>query len=63
MDKVLKDERWKVAGKTIRQLIVELETFEDKDLVVEMSADGGVSGKSISLVGKIDGKCMLIHIE
>ncbi|MDH4872536.1 hypothetical protein [Pseudomonas sp. BN515] len=41
MDEVLKDEGWKVVGKTIRQLIFELETFGDKDLVVEISADGG----------------------
>ncbi len=63
MDKLLESNGWRSVGKTIRQLIVELETFDDKDLVVEISIDGGESGKAISLVGKKDGKCMLIHVE
>ena len=63
MDKLYGNDEWKAVGKTIRQLIAELESFDDKELLVEISIDGGVSGKPISLVGKKCGKCMLIHVE
>ncbi|MDP9938768.1 hypothetical protein [Ectopseudomonas alcaliphila] len=53
---------WVSVGKTIRQLIAELETFENKDLIVELSTDGGVSSVPISLVGKKDGKCILMYV-
>ncbi len=43
---------WNTKGKTIRGLIKELESFEDKNLKVELSLDGGISSVPISLVGK-----------
>lgn len=53
---------WVLAGKTIKQLIAELESFEDRDLIVELSVDGGDSSKPISLVGKKGGKCVLMYV-
>ena len=41
---------WVTRGKTIRQLIKELQTFEDQDLEVKISLDDGESFKCISLV-------------
>ncbi|MBZ9667008.1 hypothetical protein RTH74_07040 [Pseudomonas sp. zfem001] len=52
---------WVSVGKTIKQLIAELESFENKDLIVELSVDGGGSSVPISLVGKKDGKCILMY--
>ena len=57
-----RDIGWERRGKTINDLIAELNSFEDKDLKVELSLDGGSSSRPISLVGKKDGKCMLIFI-
>ncbi|KJH61627.1 hypothetical protein ACYU0V_04315 [Acinetobacter sp. X9] len=54
---------WISNGKTIQQLILELQSFENKDLFVELSLDGGDSSKPISLVAKIDGKCVLMNCE
>lgn len=58
---------WVTRGKTIKQLIKELQTFEDQDLEVKISVDGGESSKCISLVGKEheNGKavCLLINCE
>mgnify|MGYP000091352877 CR=1 FL=1 len=42
---------WVTRGKTIKQLISELKTFENQDLEVKISVDGGESFKCISLVG------------
>lgn len=52
-----KDSNRVTRGKSIKQLIKELESFEDQNLLVEISFDDGDSSKPISLVGKIDGKC------
>lgn len=41
---------WIVKGKTIRQLIKELQTFEDQDLAVRISVDYGKTFQCISLV-------------
>lgn len=57
-----RDIGWERRGKTIKDLIAELHTFENKDLKVELSLDGGASSRPISLIGKKDGKCMLIFI-
>ncbi|MEW5698725.1 hypothetical protein [Pseudomonas synxantha] len=54
---------WSTKGKTIRNLIKELESFEDQNLKVELSLDGGVSSVPISLVGKKDGECLLISLK
>lgn len=50
-----------VRGKTIKGLIEELMTFEDQDLYVEISVDGGDTVRPISLVGKEGGKCILFY--
>lgn len=54
---------WITRGKSIKQLIKELESFEDQNLFVEISFDDGETSKPISLVSKIDGKCMLLNCE
>ncbi|MFC5698276.1 hypothetical protein ACFPU0_22315 [Pseudomonas sp. GCM10022186] len=56
-------EAWVGKGKTIRELIEELGSFEDKDLLIEISFDGGKTSKPISLVGKKGCKCLLIYLE
>ena len=58
-----KQPEWVIQGKSIKQLIKELESFEDQNLLVEISFDDGETSKPISLVGKIDGKCMLQNCE
>lgn len=58
-----KQPEWVTRGKSIKQLIKELESFEDENLLVEISFDDGETSKPISLVGKIDGKCMLLNCE
>lgn len=54
---------WETRGKTIEGLIRELKTFGDQTLKVELSIDGGVTTKPISLVAKQDGKCVLLYID
>ncbi len=58
-----KQPEWIMQGKSIKQLIKELESFEDQNLLVEISFDDGETSKPISLVGKINGKCMLLNCE
>lgn len=58
-----KDSKWVTRGKSIKQLIKKLESFEDQNLLVEISFDDGDTSKAISLVGKIDGKCILLNCE
>jgi len=43
---------WISRGKTIKQLINELESFENQDLEVRISLDDGETHKPISLVEK-----------
>lgn len=57
----IKQANWKVRGKTIRQLIRELQSFENQDLEVRISVDDGDTHKPISLVGKTDGICLLTY--
>ncbi len=45
-----KNPEWVTKGKTIRQLIEELQSFEDQDLEVKISIDDGDTFKCISLV-------------
>lgn len=54
---------WITRGKSIRSLIEELSSAEDQDLEVRISLDGGDTHKCISLVGKIDGKLVLMNCE
>ncbi len=54
---------WVLRGKTIRQLIKELQSFEDQDLLVEISVDGGDTRKPISFVKKSGEICLLVNSE
>ena len=54
---------WVTSGKTIRKLIVELQSFENQDLEVQISIDGGVSHKPISLLKKSGSYCLLVNSE
>jgi len=54
---------WVTRGKTIRQLIKELQSFENQDLLVEISIDGGDTRKPISLVKKLGQACLLVNSE
>ena len=58
-----KNPDWITRGKTIRQLITELQTFEDLDLEVKISIDDCENHKPISLVTKEDGFCCLVNCE
>ena len=51
---------WADKGKTIAQLIKELQTFEDQEAEVRISVDGGDTSLPISLVGKRKGKYALL---
>ncbi|MGQ4660573.1 hypothetical protein [Lysobacter sp. F6437] len=55
--------RWVIRGKSVRQLIEELQTFEDQDAEVRISLDCGATSKCISLVGMFDGKPALVNCE
>ena len=58
---------WVTRGKSIRQLIKELQTFKNQDLEVRLSLDDGSTHKPISLVvrrvneDKIS--CLLMNCE
>ncbi len=58
-----KNPDWVTRGKTIKQLITELQTFENQDMVVEISVDGGDTTKPISLVRKLGTVCVLVNSE
>jgi len=60
---VNKNPEWVTRGKTIKGLIEELLTFEDQNLFVEMSLDGGETSMPISLVRKVNSKCILTNFE
>jgi len=49
-------------GKSISELIFELESFEDRELTVELSLDDGATSRPISLVVKKGGKCILMYV-
>ena len=54
---------WVTKGKSIRQLIKELQSFENQDFLVEISVDGGNTQKPISLVKKSGEICLLVNSE
>ena len=54
---------WITYGKTIRKLIDELQSFENQDLEVRISLDGGETHKPISLLKKSRGYCLLVNSE
>ncbi|WP_025669820.1 hypothetical protein [Rhizobium sp. CF142] len=53
---------WTEKGKTIRSLIKELQSFENQDLPVVLSIDGGEQIKPVSLVGKKDNQCLIAFV-
>ncbi|WP_252178434.1 hypothetical protein [Endozoicomonas sp. 4G] len=59
----MKEPQWVFKGKTIEQLIKELESFEDKSMEVRISMDDGLTHQPISIVGKKDSICLLINCE
>jgi hypothetical protein len=56
----IKEPEWINRGKSIRQLIRELQSFENQDLEVQISSDDGVTQNPISLVLKTQEKCLLV---
>jgi hypothetical protein len=54
---------WVNRGKTIKQLIKELQSFENQEMLVELSLDGGETHKPISLVKKSGQTCLLVNSE
>lgn len=49
-------------GKSIRQLIDELQSFENQDIEVRISIDGRETHQSISIVGKEGGHDDLVCV-
>lgn len=47
---------WTSKGKSVAQLIEELQTFENQEMEVRISVDGGETSVPISLVAKSNGK-------
>ena len=62
-NRIERNPEWVTRGKTIRQLIQELKTFENQDLKVEISLDGGETHKPMSRVGKDGIYCELVNSE
>lgn len=54
---------WIGRGKSIRQLINELQSFENQELEVRISLDDGLTHKPISLVTKSKNLCVLVNSE
>ncbi|MGE8224370.1 MAG: hypothetical protein ACN6RK_01170 [Stenotrophomonas sp.] len=52
---------WTSKGKTVAQLIEELRTFENQEMEVRISLDGGDTSYPISLVGKSNGKYAVLQ--
>ena len=53
-DNINTNPNWVTRGKSIRQLIEELQTFEDQDIEVKISVDDGETFKCISLVENVN---------
>ena len=60
---IKKQPDWVTKGKSIRQLIQELKTFEDQEMEAQLSFDEGKTCKAISLLVKRDGFCLLLNSE
>ena len=52
---------WPSRGKSVAQLIEELRTFENQDMEVRISIDGGESSLPISLVTKRNGRFAVLE--
>jgi len=57
------DPVWTSRGKTIKQLIAELQSFEDQSLEVRISLDDGETSLPISLVARRAGAAVLQNSE
>ena len=58
-----KESDWINTGKTIRELIEELQSFDNLDIEARISFDGGDNHLPISLVGKSENYCLLINSD
>jgi hypothetical protein len=54
---------WVTRGKTIRQVIAELQTFEDQDMEVRMSFDYGDTHRCVSIIQRQGDCCVLVNTE
>jgi hypothetical protein len=54
---------WPSRGKSIAQLIRELQSFEDQTIEARISVDGGRTSLPISLVGRLDNAAVLLNAE
>lgn len=55
---------WVTQGKTVKQLVKELESIEDQDMEVRLSLDDGDTHSCISLVTQSEGQyCLLVNSE
>lgn len=52
---------WQSRVKTVSQLIKELQTFENQEMEVRISVDGGATSVPISLVGKVDERFAMLE--
>ena len=57
----MRDPEWTGRGKTVAQLIRELQSFENQGLEARISVDGGATSLPISLVVKLDGKFAVLE--
>ncbi|GAA3068988.1 hypothetical protein GCM10010520_15790 [Rhizobium viscosum] len=57
-----KKRNWTERGKTVGALIKELESFENQELLVVLSIDGGEEVRPVSLVGKKDNQCLIAFV-
>lgn len=62
-DKFESQPYWVTRGKTIRELIRELQTFENQDLEVRISTDDGKTHKPISILIEHQEYCLLKNSE
>jgi hypothetical protein len=54
---------WVIKGKTIKELIEEIERFPDLNMEVRISLNDGNTHKPVSIIGKIDNYCVLMNSE
>jgi hypothetical protein len=57
----MSNSNWQSRGKTVSQLIKELQTFENQEMEVRISVDGGETSVPISLVGKVKGRFAMLE--
>ena len=52
IDKIETDDNWSAKNKNISQLVQELRTFENRELIVMVSSDGGETFNPVKSIGK-----------